>query len=159
MRPLLLMVALFMSLCGLPAQAVIETYEFKSPELEERYRRFTQELRCPKCQNQNLSGSNSPIAEDLRRELHRLLQEGKTDDEIVQYMVDRYGEFVLYRPRLNTETAMLWLAPAIFLLVGAVVLIVIVRRQRGRTALPADDVALSEQERKTLDRLLKEKQE
>ena len=79
------------------AWSVIETYQFEDEQLRERYQRFTHELRCPKCQNQNLSGSNSPIAKDLRRELYRLLLEGQSDQQITEFMVARYGEFVLYR--------------------------------------------------------------
>lgn len=134
--------------------AVIETYEFDSEQLSTRYHAFTHELRCPKCQNQNLSGSNSPIAADLRHELHRLLQEGQSDKEIIDFMVNRYGEFVLYRPRFNAETAVLWLAPAILLLLGVMVLIAIVVRQQ-RSNLD-DEPALANSERKALDKILKQ---
>ncbi len=82
--------------------------------LDVRYQKFIEELRCPKCQNQNLAGSNSPISEDLRREIYRLIDDGKSDTEIVQFMLDRYGDFILYRPRLTSETAILWAAPARF---------------------------------------------
>ena len=80
------------------------------------------ELRCPKCQNQNLSGSDADIAADLRRELHRLLLAGKTDREIITFMVDRYGDFILYRPRLQMNTSLLWFAPVILLLSGGIIL-------------------------------------
>lgn len=149
-RILFALLLAFPSLCF----AVIETYEFESEELNTRYHQFTDELRCPKCQNQNLSGSNSPIAADLRRELHRLLVEGKSDKEIVDFMVNRYGEFVLYRPRFNAETAILWLAPAILLVLGIAVLIAIIIRQRRVTT--GDDLNLADAERKALDKILKE---
>lgn len=134
--------------------AVIETYEFDNEQLSTRYHAFTDELRCPKCQNQNLSGSNSPIAADLRHELHRLLQEGKSDKEIIDFMVNRYGEFVLYRPRFNAETAVLWLAPAILLSLGVMVLIAIIIRQR-RGAVD-EGLSLADSERKALEKILKE---
>ena len=134
--------------------AVIETYEFDSEQLSIRYHAFTDELRCPKCQNQNLSGSNSPIAADLRHELHRLLQEGKSDKEITDFMVNRYGEFVLYRPRFNAETAVLWLAPAILLLLGVMILVAIIVRQR-RAAITSD-ATLADDERQALEKILKE---
>ena len=96
MKYCLLLLCLFSSL----SMAVVETYDFDNEVDRNRYHQFVDELRCPKCQNQNLAGSNAPIAKDLRRELHRLLQDGQTDTQIVDFMVDRYGDFVLYRPRL-----------------------------------------------------------
>lgn len=141
---------------SVPAVAVIETYDFDNELLRTRYHSFVEELRCPKCQNQNLAGSNSPIAMDLRRELHRLLHEGRSDAEIVEYMVNRYGDFILYRPRFNQQTALLWLAPAIFLVGGFVVLMAIFRRQK-KTNQPVVDntnVALSSAEQNNLARIL-----
>lgn len=111
------------------AQAVVDLYEFNDPSLRERYLVLVDELRCPKCQNQNLSGSDSPIAADLRRELHRLLQEGQSDEEIKDYMVARYGDYVLYRPRLGAKTIMLWGGPVALLLLGLIVAIFVFRRQ------------------------------
>ena len=93
--------------------------------LNQRYQHFIDELRCPKCQNQNLAGSNSPIAKDLRHQLYLLLEEGRSDQEVTNFMVNRYGDFILYRPRFNPETAILWFAPAIFLLLGVVVVTLI----------------------------------
>ena len=134
--------------------AAIDTYEFSNDAQRERFQQLSEELRCPKCQNQNLSGSNSPIAADLRHELHRLLQEGKSDKEITDFMVNRYGEFVLYRPRFNAETAVLWLAPAILLLLGVMILVAIIVRQR-RAAITSD-ATLADDERQALEKILKE---
>ncbi|AFU97299.1 cytochrome c-type biogenesis protein [Simiduia agarivorans] len=120
------------------ALAVIDVYQFDSEEQRLRYLEFIEEMRCPKCQNQNLSGSDSPIAADLRREIHRLLQEGKSDDEIVEFMVARYGEFILYEPRMQSSTYILWLAPIGMLLVGLVVAILMSRRKNTRATV--DDV-------------------
>ena len=106
--------ALWVLLLALPAAAVIETYEFSEPELEKRYRELSQELRCPKCQNQNIADSNAPISQDLRRLLHQQLEAGASDGEILEYMVARYGEFVRYRPAFNAATAILWLAPRVY---------------------------------------------
>lgn len=136
------------------AQAVIETYEFKDEVLEARYHQFVDELRCPKCQNQNLAGSNSPIAKDLRRELHRLLEEDRTDQQIVDYMVERYGDFILYRPRFNPETALLWLAPAIFLMAGVVLMIRVFLGQRDSTPSHEQEHTLSAEEQLQLSDLL-----
>jgi cytochrome c-type biogenesis protein CcmH len=136
-----------------PSLAVIETYEFNSEVDHVRYQKFIEELRCPKCQNQNLAGSNSPIAEDLRREIYRLIDEGKSDTEIIQFMLDRYGDFILYRPRLTSETAILWAAPAIFLLIGAVIVVLLAKRRRVETA---GENSLTEQEQARLKALLEE---
>ena len=107
----------------------VDTYEFNDEVTKIRFQALSKELRCPKCQNQNLADSNSPIAADLRRELYELLQQGKADSEIVDFMVDRYGEFVLYRPRVSELTYVLWFGPAVLILLGIIVVIVIVRRK------------------------------
>lgn len=100
------------------AQAAIDVFEFDDEAQRARYQTFIDEMRCPKCQNQNLSGSDSPIAADLRRELHRLLQEGYSDEQIVDFMVARYGDFILYKPRIQSSTYLLWLAPLGLLLLA-----------------------------------------
>ncbi|WDE02036.1 cytochrome c-type biogenesis protein CcmH [Thalassomonas actiniarum] len=119
----------------------VDTYEFRDKVTEKRYQELTKELRCPKCQNQNLIDSNSPIAADLRRQVYNLLHEGKSDMEIMNYMVDRYGEFVLYRPKVNNTTYILWFGPAILLLLGFSVIIYILRRKpqvKEKQALSAE---------------------
>ena len=131
--------ALFIVLLASPASAVIESYAFDSAEQEQRYQHFTAELRCPKCQNQNLADSSSPISEDLRRELHRLIQAGNTDEEITEFMVSRYGEFILYRPPLDRNTAVLWLFPIFLLLIAAIVLMVMLKR--SQVSAPAADMS------------------
>lgn len=151
-------IVLMLLIFPLSSWAVIETYQFESEQLQVRYQHFTEELRCPKCQNQNLSGSNSPIAADLRREIHRLLHEGRSDQEITQFMVDRYGEFVLYRPRFNPQTAILWFAPVIFLLIGGLFLVALLYRQRRRNKAYSTQQhaeALSPSEQQQLDNILK----
>lgn len=137
-------------------QAVVETYEFSDEATRQRYQHFIADLRCPKCQNQNLAGSDAPIAADLRRELYRMLEAGRSDKEVVDFMVSRYGDFVLYKPRFNRETAVLWLAPALFLALGAAVLLVIYRRQKNSRLVEVDDAPLSSEERERLQSLLNE---
>jgi len=133
---------LWMLLLALPAAAVIESYEFSEPELEVRYRALSQELRCPKCQNQNIADSNAPISQDLRRLLHQQLEAGSSDREILEFMVARYGEFVRYRPAFNAATAVLWLAPVLLLLGGAVGLLLLLRgRKQSPATLDSDDQA------------------
>ena len=100
----LLRAVLLVLLCAsMPGQAVIETYDFSSGELEERYQQLSAELRCPKCQNQNIADSNAPIAQDLRRLLYQQLEEGSSDAQILDHMVARYGEFVRYRDGLYSR--------------------------------------------------------
>lgn len=139
-------------LVSLASQAAIEVHEFKSDIDRQRYQSFIDEMRCPKCQNQNLSGSDSPIAMDLRRELYLMIDQGKSDQEIVNFMVERYGEFILYRPRLSPATLLLWAAPVLLLVIGALLLWLIVRRRRQLEIAPG---GLSRQERERLDALLK----
>lgn len=128
------------------SHAVVETYEFRNSADEARYHELTQVLRCPKCQNQNLDGSNSPIAQDLRRELARMLNEGKTNEEIIDFMVERYGDFVLYDPPFKASTFVLWIAPAVFVLLGSLALWWILRRRRQ----PVEALAVPDDEAPTI---------
>ncbi len=101
---------------------VQEPMVFDTPEQEARFKQLTLELRCTVCQNQNLADSDAQLAHDLRAEVHKMLMAGKSDDEIKQFMVQRYGDFVLYKPPVQTNTYLLWVAPALLLLIGALVL-------------------------------------
>ncbi len=122
-------------LCWLvPARAVIEVYDFDSPEKEADYQQLIDELRCLVCQNQNLKDSDAELAQDLRRETYEMLQEGKSRQEVIDFMVARYGDFVLYRPQFKTSTYLLWLGPFALLLV---VLVLFVRRLRAAASGPA----------------------
>lgn len=144
-------ILLLISLWGAaPANAVVDIYEFKRDVDRIRYEQFIEEMRCPKCQNQNLSGSDSPIAADLRREIYLQLEDGRSDKEIVDYMVERYGEFILYKPRLSASTIFLWGFPVFLLVVGIIGLIVMVHRRR-KVELTGE---LSEEERTRLNALL-----
>lgn len=133
--------------------AAIEVHEFDNEIDRQRYQTFIDEMRCPKCQNQNLAGTNSPVAADLRTELVLMIKAGKSDQEIVNFMVERYGEFILYRPRLSPATIFLWAAPVLMLVFGALLLWLIVRKRR-RLATEANS-GLSAQEQARLDALLK----
>ena len=114
------------------AQA-IDPLPFKDHAQEIRFQALTRELRCLVCQNENLADSNADLARDLRHEVFDLMQQGKSDDEIKQYLVDRYSDFVLYDPPVKSSTVLLWFGPLAILLAGAVVVVVTVRR-RGRAA-------------------------
>ena len=109
-------------------QAAIEAYQFDSAEMEADYNQLINELRCLVCQNQNLAGSNADLARDLRRETYQMLQQGKSQQEVVDFMVARYGDFVLYRPQFKSSTYLLWLGPFLLLLL---VLFLVVRRLRA----------------------------
>ena len=126
------------------AQAVrnVQPLEFRDRAEEQRFHQLTLELRCVMCQNQSLADSDAPIAHDLRREVFNLMREGRSDAEIKTFLVERYGEFVLYRPPFGGGTLLLWLGPALVLLAGAGVLVVVVRRRAkaNRVAIdPVDD--------------------
>lgn len=152
-RALLVLLALAMSVSAL---AAIDTYEFASEEQRARFYQLSNELRCPKCQNQNVADSNSPIANDLRREIFRMLGEGQSNDQIVEFMVMRYGDFVRYKPALTAQTAVLWFAPAFFLLAGLLGLIVMLRR-RQRALRSSAGQHLSADEQQRLQSLLEKK--
>lgn len=124
------------------AQAVrnVQPIEFRDRAEEQRFHELTAELRCVMCQNQSLADSDAPIAHDLRREVHSLMREGRSDAEIKRFLVDRYGEFVLYRPQFGGGTLLLWLAPALVLLAGAAVLVVVVRRRAAANRAALDPV-------------------
>lgn len=127
------------------AQAVIETYEFSNVSLEQRYKQLSAELRCPKCQNQNIADSNAPIAQDLRKLLYKQLEAGASDEDILDYMVSRYGEFVRYKPRFSGVTLMLWLMP-VGLLLGALFIAAMVVRS-SRSAGKGEVISAEEQQR------------
>jgi cytochrome c-type biogenesis protein CcmH len=136
--------------------AAVDTFEFSSEQERDRFYAIGAELRCPKCQNQNIADSDAPIASDLRKEVYRLLDEGQSDEEIVDYMVARYGEFVRYKPALNRETLVLWFGPLFFLLAGVLAIVLMVRR-RQKVAASAPAAELSPQEQQRLDDLLNKK--
>ena len=109
---------------------------FEDPEMQARYERLIAEVRCVTCQNQSIKDSNAFIAADLRREIKRLMSEGKSDAEVTDFLVTRYGDFVLYRPRTTGKTLFLWIAPFAFILFAGFVL---VRVLRHRMTLPLED--------------------
>ena len=109
-----------------------EQMQFSSELNKTRYQSLVEELRCPKCQNQSLADSGSGIAVDLRELVHQMIEQGKTDQEIVDYMVARYGSFVLYRPQHSTATFLLWYGPFILLGIGLLAFIAVVRTNRKR---------------------------
>ena len=121
----------------------------EDPEIERRMIALSEDLRCLVCQNESLAGSRADFANDLRREIREQMHANKSDKEIVDFLVARYGEFVLYRPPVKPSTMILWFGPFIFLLIGAVLLVVYLKRRRF------EEPMLSEQQRKQAESLLK----
>ena len=130
-----ILLALTLALVTSPAVAIDTGKAFDDPELQARYEKIIDEVRCLKCQNQTIKDSNAFLASDLRREIRRMIEEGKTDAEIYDFLVARYGEFALYRPRMSGKTLVLWIAPFLLLGLGGFVLFNILRR---RMTMPID---------------------
>ncbi|MGB5650122.1 MAG: cytochrome c-type biogenesis protein [Sedimenticolaceae bacterium] len=137
-----LILAILGMLLTLSVQARVEVLSFDTPEHEERYNKLIAELRCLVCQNQNLADSNAELAVDLRRKTYEMVKQDKSEKEIAGYMVERYGEFVLYRPPLNSNTLLLWGGPLIILLIGVSLLVRTIRRRRAEQGINVDDSTL-----------------
>lgn len=159
---LVILLSTFVSLTSKASS--VETYTFSKPEYEVRFHELNKILRCPKCQNQNLADSNSLISQDLRREVKRLLEEGRNDEQIMEYMVMRYGSFVLYKPKLDKVTYFLWYGPIGFGLFGLVLLVYVVMKQKKRRVqqqektqgiTAGNESSLSDEEQAEIDKLLK----
>ncbi|CFQ31603.1 cytochrome c-type biogenesis protein [Yersinia bercovieri] len=147
MRLLSLMLGLLLSWSVF---AAIDTYTFKSEAQEQQYRELTEQLRCPKCQNNSIADSNAIIAADMRGKVYELQQQGSTKQQIIDYMVARYGNFVTYEPPVTAATMILWAGPALFVLIGAAVVILRARRRVEK------QTSLSVQEQRRLQHLLAE---
>ena len=130
------------------AASTVDVLAFESAEQQRRYKALIDEFRCPKCLNTNLSGSDAPIAQDLRHSVYRLVRDGQSDQQIRDFLQQRYGDFVLYKPPFSGRTAFIWLIPVGLLLIGAVVLFALQSRGRRRP------IRLSAQEAKRVDQLL-----
>ncbi|MBL4815287.1 MAG: heme lyase NrfEFG subunit NrfF [Shewanella sp.] len=147
-----LMGAILLSLTVISVNATpVDTYEFKSAENQKRALELAHSLRCPQCQNQNLIDSNSPVAQDLRLEVYQMVDAGKDYDEVIEFMTSRYGDFVLYKPRMEPKTYILWLGPIGFLVIGLLIGFFFVRKQR---ISQVEEQEISAEEQKELDRLL-----
>lgn len=144
------LIALLLACCP-GAYAGIDVFPFEDPAKEQRFNRLTDELRCLVCQNQSLADSNAELAQDLRHEVYDMIQSGASDDEIVDFMVARYGDFVLYRPPVRPTTYALWAGPFLLLALAVWILGRALRRQQDG---PSE--SLSEQDRARARRLLQD---
>ena len=148
MRILALIAATVIGTAIAHAQSLFEPRDFSSPEHEQRYRTLVDELRCLVCQNQNLAESNADLASDLRREVHRMVEDDRSAEDIAGFMVARYGDFVLYRPPLRGGTIALWAGPFLLAAMGLTVLAVYLRRRRRAPTAP-----LNADERRRIQRI------
>lgn len=145
------LIAIFILVSALPALAVNPDEVLKDPVLEQRARGLSAHLRCMVCQNQSIDDSNAELAKDLRVLVRERLTDGDTDEQVLDYVVSRYGEFVLLKPRLSAKTVLLWAAPIALLLIGALTMILFVRsRPPMKTVTP-----LSDEEKARIDELSK----
>ncbi|MCX7131744.1 cytochrome c-type biogenesis protein [Aeromonas sp.] len=157
MRVLIASLLLLAGLAGAgQALAAIDVYTFDNDAQEQTFRELTRELRCPKCQNQDIADSNAGLAKDLRDKTYQMVREGKEKQEVVDYMVARYGNFILYNPPLMASTLILWLGPLLVIVIGVVT--VVVRSRRRPAAARPTDSALSAEEQRRLTALLKEEE-
>jgi cytochrome c-type biogenesis protein CcmH len=131
-----LLIAVMVLMCAQPVFAIDSAPAFDDPALQARYERLTRELRCLVCRSETIADSNATLAADLRRQLRELMAAGKSDAEILQYMTERYGDYVLYKPPMAPRTWLLWAAPVLLLIGGAVVAAVVIAR---KSRLPDTD--------------------
>ncbi|SQH96957.1 cytochrome c-type biogenesis protein [Haemophilus haemolyticus] len=133
----------------------IDALNFTSPQQESDYHQLTQSLRCPQCQNNNIADSNATIAVDMRGKVFELLQEGKSKNDVVDYMVARYGNFVTYDPPITASTLVLWIAPLLLVLLGVVFLLR--RKPKAQSAVKSQDVLTDEDNARLAELLNKDK--
>jgi cytochrome c-type biogenesis protein CcmH len=147
--PALLFVWLLLGMAPLSATVTLESFTFATKAEELHFKDLIAEIRCLVCQNQSLADSDAELAHDLRAEVYGMLQEGRSDAEIVDFLVERYGDFVLYKPPLKPSTLFIWFGPFVLLAIAAFLLVRALRRQRQ---VPADEISAADRER--LDALL-----
>ena len=137
------------------AFSAIDALNFSSPQQESDYHQLTQSLRCPQCQNNNIADSNATIAVDMRGKVFELLQEGKSKNDVVEYMVARYGNFVTYDPPMTASTLVLWIAPLLLVLLGLIFLLR--RKPKAQSAVKSQDVLTDEDNARLAELLNKDK--
>ena len=142
MKQLLLVVTLAFTFAIGQAAASAEFYEFETAEQERRFNQLAGELRCPKCQNQTIADSDAPLAQDMRQRVYEMVMAGQSNQEIIEFMKVRYGDFVHYRPPVNRSTLILWLGPLLAFVIGIIVIVLNVRlRRHGDSELTPEEEA------------------
>jgi cytochrome c-type biogenesis protein CcmH len=144
------LLAFSLAFCG-SSWAVVEYHPFDDPLKEQAYQSLITELRCLVCQNQTIADSNADLAKDLRQQVYDMLQQGKSRQDVVDFMTQRYGDFVMYRPAFNVKTLLLWLGPVAFLLTG-IIAVLFLAKSKKQASLPE----LDRQQQSRLDEILKE---
>ena len=129
---------ILLALCAINLPAQDTQPPLETVEQQSLYRKLLEEVRCMVCQNQNLKDSNAPLAKDMRRELRRMVEEGASEADVKQFLLDRYGDYALYRPRLAPNTLVLWAGPGVLLIVALGALALVIRR-RTRMPLPEEE--------------------
>jgi len=150
MKPLLFILLLVISINS----HAVDSRQLSDPKQQESYETLTKELRCLVCQNQTIADSNAELASDLRRQVYEMLQQGKSEQEIIRYMTDRYGEFVLYKPAFAGKTSLLWIAPVVFLFMGLMMVFFIIRRKRATAQIQVGSLEINAEKQKKVRSLL-----
>ncbi len=145
-----ILVILCLSLLTSLSYAEIEHHDFQSLEQEQSYQTLISELRCLVCQNQTIADSNAALAKDLRRQVYEMLQQGQSQQQIADFMTERYGDFVLYNPNFNLKTGLLWLGPALFLLIGLIAVLLFARKKTN------SESGLTDEQKSQLAKILDE---
>ncbi|WP_097462426.1 cytochrome c-type biogenesis protein [Mangrovitalea sediminis] len=149
-------ISLFLCCWALTAQATVDPYQFDTPAKLARYEHLTDILRCPKCQDENIRNSGAPIAADMRAKVAAMIRDGATDQQVIDALVSRFGEFVLYKPRLERRTWLLWYGPFVVGVIGLLVVWVLAMRGRRLAHERDREGRLSAEERERLRQLLDE---
>ena len=150
MKPLLFILLLVISINS----HAVDSRQLSDPKQQESYETLTKELRCLVCQNQTIADSNAELASDLRRQVYEMLQQGKSEQEIIRFMTDRYGEFVLYKPAFAGKTSLLWIAPVLFLFMGLMTVFFVIRRKRAAAKVQVDALEINTEKQKKVRNLL-----
>ena len=157
MRRFLMMCTVSLSFFLQNGFASVNLYEFEHPIQEQRFQSLTRELRCPKCQNQNIADSDAPLAQDMRDLTYDMIIDGQADAQIIAYMVDRYGDFVMYNPPVKPVTWLLWFSP--FALLVLILGLVFITKSKRRKTVPAKSVpkSLTDADKARLNQILQRK--
>jgi len=150
MKPLILLFLLTFTI----SSHAVDSRQLSDPKQQESYETLTKELRCLVCQNQTIADSNAELASDLRRQVYEMLQQGKSEQEIIRFMTDRYGDFVLYKPPFEGKTSLLWIAPGLFLFMGLTTVFFVIRRKKASAQAQVDNLNISSEKQKKIRSLL-----